>query len=208
MYSREHRHLMELIFLGTGAGAPTPQRNVAAVVLRLPQRPDLWLFDCGEATQHRFMASPVSMARVRRIFLSHLHGDHVFGLPGFIATRGMGGVMTSLDVYGPVGTRALVETVLAATSTWVPYPLTIHEIQPGVILDDGAFSVRCAAQSHGIPCFAYRVDEQDQAGHLDAARAHERGVPAGPMLGELKRGQSVRHDGVARRRSRSHHSRT
>src|SRR5688500_17306549 len=97
---------MQLIFLGTGAGAPALGRNVASIAMRLTQRSDLWLFDCGEATQHQFMRSPVSIAQVRRIFISHLHGDHVFGLPGLLASRGLGGIRTPLDIYGPKGLRS------------------------------------------------------------------------------------------------------
>src|SRR5688572_23047499 len=152
---------MQLTFLGTGAGAPSPGRNVAAVALRLPQRSDVWLFDCGEATQHQFMRSPASMAQVRRIFISHLHGDHVFGLPGFLATRGLGGVRTPLDIYGPSGTRAFLDSVIAATSTWIPFPFAVHDIEPGEILDDAGFRVRCARLVHGIESLGYRVDEPD-----------------------------------------------
>jgi ribonuclease Z len=185
---------MQITFLGTGAGIPSLRRNVAAMALRLPQRSDLWLFDCGEATQHRFMASPVSMGQVRRIFISHLHGDHVFGLPGFLATRGLGGLRTPVDVYGPKGIGAFVDAALTATSTWVPYELTIHEIAPGDVIDDDGFTVRCAALAHGVPCLGYRVDEPQQTGRFDVERAAELGVPPGPLFGALKRGESVTLD--------------
>ena len=182
---------MQLTFLGTGAGAPSPQRNVAAVALRLPQRSEVWLFDCGEATQHRLMASPVSIGQITRIFISHLHGDHVFGLPGLLATRGLGGLRTPIDIYGPRGLRAFLDGVLSTTTTWVPYPLGIHEVEPGDIFDDGGFRVRCAPLVHGVECLGYRVDEHTLPGRLDADRAAELGVPNGPLLGRLKRGESV-----------------
>jgi ribonuclease Z len=185
---------MQIIFLGTGAGVPSPRRNVAAVVLRLSQRSDIWLFDCGEATQHRFMTGPVSMGSVRRIFISHLHGDHVFGLPGFLATRGLGGIRTPIDIYGPAGLRTFLEGVLASTTTWVPYPLAIHEVAPGVILDDDGVTVRCAELVHGVPCLGYRVDEPSMPGRFDVERARDLGVPPGPLSGRLKRGETVTLD--------------
>jgi ribonuclease Z len=182
---------MQLTFLGTGAGIPSPRRNVAGIAVRLSQRSDIWLLDCGEATQHRFMASPVSMGQVARIFISHLHGDHVFGLPGFLATRGLGGLRTPLDIYGPPGLRAFLDAVLAATTTWIPYPLSIHEVEPGPVLEDDGFRVRCAALVHGVPCLGYRIDEPREPGRFDAARAAQLGIPPGPVIGRLKRGETV-----------------
>lgn len=182
---------MQLHFLGTGAGIPSPRRNVAAVALRLSQRPDVWLFDCGEATQHRFMASSVSMGQLTRVFISHLHGDHVFGLPGLIASRGLGGLRTPLSIFGPPGIKAFLDQVLASTTTWVPYELTVHEVEPGLILDDGGFTVHCAKLEHGVTCMGYRVAEPDQPGRFDVARAAELGIAPGPIYGRLKNGEAV-----------------
>lgn len=185
---------MQIIFLGTGAGSPSPQRNVAAIALRPTQRSDAWLFDCGEATQHQIMQSTITLAQVRRIFISHLHGDHVFGLPGFLATRGLSGVRSPIDIYGPKGTRAYLEGVLAATSTWTPFEMRMHDIEPGHVLDDGGIRVRCARLEHGIESLGYRVDEPDELGHFDAARAAQLGVPPGPLFGRLKSGEDVTLD--------------
>jgi ribonuclease Z len=182
---------MHVTFLGTGAGVPTPRRNVAAVALRLPQSSETWLFDCGEGTQHRFMRSSASMGQVTRIFISHLHGDHVFGLPGLLATRGLSGLRSPVEIYGPRGIRTFLEGALASTSTWIPYPLTIAEVVPGRVLADGELVVTCAALRHGVQCLGYRVDERDHVGHFDAERASALGVPEGPLFGRLKRGEAV-----------------
>ena len=75
---------MQVTFLGTSSGVPTRARNVSAVALRLPQRSELWLFDCGEGTQHQFLRSDLRLSQLRRVFVTHMHGDHVFGLPGLL----------------------------------------------------------------------------------------------------------------------------
>ncbi|KJS95419.1 ribonuclease Z, partial [Salmonella enterica subsp. enterica serovar Heidelberg str. SARA36] len=82
---------MELIFLGTSAGVPTRSRNVTAILLHLqhPTQPGVWLFDCGEGTQHQMLNTAFHPGKLERIFISHLHGDHLFGLPGLLCSRSM-----------------------------------------------------------------------------------------------------------------------
>ena len=89
---------MELIFLGTSAGVPTRSRNVTAILLDLkhPTRGGLWLFDCGEGTQHQLLHTSYHPGKVDKIFITHLHGDHLFGLPGLLCSRSMAGSMTEI----------------------------------------------------------------------------------------------------------------
>ena len=186
---------MELTFLGTGSAMPTRQRNVSAVVLRLAERRELWLFDCGEATQHQLLRTPLRPPQIRRIFITHLHGDHLYGLPGLLTSLSMLGLETPVDVYGPRGLAEVVDVTLRAAHAGCTYPLAVHELDPGVVVDegerDGALRVRCLPLAHGIPCFGFRVEESPRPGRLDAARAAALGVTSGPDLGTLKRGGTV-----------------
>ena len=93
---------LQVTFLGTSSGVPTRARNVSAVALRLPQRSEMWLFDCGEGTQHQFLRSELRLSQLRRVFVTHMHGDHVFGLPGLLASLGLAGNSNEgVDLYGP-----------------------------------------------------------------------------------------------------------
>lgn len=105
---------MELIFLGTSAGVPTRTRNVTAILLNLqhPTQSGLWLFDCGEGTQHQLLHTAFNPGKLDKIFISHLHGDHLFGLPGLLCSRSMSGIIQPLTIYGPHGIREFVETAL------------------------------------------------------------------------------------------------
>lgn len=79
---------MELIFLGTGAGMPSKQRNTSSVVLNLvEERGTYWLIDCGEATQHQLLYTSLKPRRIEKIFITHMHGDHIYGLPGLLGSR-------------------------------------------------------------------------------------------------------------------------
>jgi len=190
---------MELTFLGTGSAMPTRQRSMSAVALRLAERREVWLFDCGEGTQHQLLRTPLRPPQIRRIFLTHLHGDHLYGLPGLLTSLSMLGVETPVDLYGPAGLGEVVEVTLRAAHAGCTFQLTVHELAPGLVLDEGkaegALRVRCLPLLHGVPCFGFRVEEAPRAGRLDAERAAALGVVSGPDLGTLKRGGTVVVDG-------------
>ena len=122
---------MELIFLGTSAGVPTRSRNVTAILLDLkhPTRGGLWLFDCGEGTQHRVLETTIKPRKIKRLFITHLHGDHIFGLPGFLSSRAFQAneEQTDLDIYGPIGIRSYVLSSLRSSGSHFPYHIHFHE---------------------------------------------------------------------------------
>ncbi len=187
---------MQVTFLGTSSGVPTRGRNVSAVALRLPQRAELWLFDCGEGTQHQFLRSDLRVSQLRRVFVTHMHGDHVFGLPGLLASLGLAGTCPGIDLYGPDRLRDYLEGVLHTSSTRIGYPLRQHRVRPAAtsgepLLDDGEITVRCTPLTHRVPAYAYRVDQKPRAGRFDVERAKALGIPPGPIYADLKRGRNV-----------------
>lgn len=184
---------MEFIFLGTSAGVPTRSRNVTAILLNLqhPTQPGLWLFDCGEGTQHQMLSTAFNPGKLERIFISHLHGDHLFGLPGLLCSRSMAGNPHPLTIYGPKGLREFTETALRLSGSWTDYPLEIIEITAGEILDDGLRKVTAYTLEHPLECYGYRVEEHDKPGALDAKALKAAGVKPGPHFQDLKAGKSV-----------------
>ena len=183
---------MRITFLGTSAGVPTRARNVSCVALRLPQRGEAWLFDCGEGTQQQLLRSDLNISQVTRIFVTHLHGDHVYGLMGLLATCGMSGHAARVDLYGPRGLEQYVADVSRRTQLHTSYPLEVHTVaEPGLVFEDEGFKVTCAPLKHRLPAFGYRVDEKDRPGHFDVERARAAGIPPGPLYGRLKRGERV-----------------
>lgn len=183
---------MELWFLGTSAGMPIRERNVTSVVLRLTQCDGaLWMFDCGEGTQHQLLKTPYKLSRLRKLFITHLHGDHVFGIPGLLSSRSSLGGHEPLEIYGPQGLRELIETTLRLTETNPEFPMQIKEITGGTVMEDDAMKVEAAELDHRIACFGYRVMEQPRKGVLKKDRLMEIGVPPGPLYGLLKAGEDV-----------------
>jgi ribonuclease Z len=182
---------LQIVFLGTSAGVPTRARNVSCVALRLPQRGETWLFDCGEGTQHQILKSNVKFSQITRIFITHLHGDHLFGLMGLLATCGMAGHAEHISLYGPPGLEDYVRENSSLSETRFSYPVETHTVKGGTIYEDDEFIVKCNALKHRVKTFGYRVEEKDRPGHFDVEQAAALGIPAGPIYGRLKRGEQV-----------------
>ncbi len=182
---------MQLTFLGTSAGVPTRRRNVSALALRPRELGEWLLFDCGEATQHQIMKSPLSLFRLRRIFLTHLHGDHLYGLFGLLASRGMLQAQTALEIYGPPGTRLLLTTVMQASQLHLPYPLESIEVRGEERFEFGAYRIETVPLSHSVPCYGYVYIEAPRPGRFDPDAARRLGLPEGPLYGRLQRGESL-----------------
>lgn len=183
---------MELVFLGTGAGVPAKERNVSAVALQLLQeRGATWLFDCGEATQHQILYTAIRPRRLEKIFITHLHGDHIFGLPGLLGSRSFQGGTTELTLYGPKGIREFIETSLTVSYTRLKYELKVVEIDEGIIFEDRQFRVIAKQLNHGIPSYGYRIEEKDLPGPLLVDKLIEANIPPGSIYQQIKEGKTV-----------------
>lgn len=186
------RKRVELTLLGTGAGRPSRLRNVTSMALKLPSpSTSVWLFDAGEGTQHKLLDTPIKLNRIDRIFITHLHGDHVFGLPGLLSTRAYDGGVDPVTIYGPPGLQKMVETLFTVSGTHIAYDIHYVETVEGVLFDDGHYRVEAAALEHRVPCFGYRITECDRPGRLDVEKLQAAQVPAGPLYGRLKAGNDI-----------------
>jgi ribonuclease Z len=182
---------VQITFLGTSSGVPTRSRNVSSVALRLPQRAEVWLFDCGEGTQHQLLRSDLKTSQLRRIFITHMHGDHIFGLMGLLASCGLAGNTERVDIYGPPGLEDYLRASEKYSRTHFSFPLKVHTVHPGIVYDDEDFTVSCAPLKHRVPAFGYRIAEKDRPGRFDVEKAKALGIPPGPVYGQLKQGKTV-----------------
>ena len=184
---------MELQFLGTGAGVPAKMRNVSSIALKLlDERNEIWLFDCGEATQQQILNTTIRPGKIKKIFITHLHGDHIFGLPGLLTSRSFQGGEDELIVYGPKGIKRFIDASISVSYSKLGYPLKVVEFEEdGVLFSDQQFRVETMKLEHGIPSYGFRITEADQIGELKAEELRAIGVPFGPVFGRLKRGEVV-----------------
>ncbi|KRL03223.1 ribonuclease Z [Liquorilactobacillus capillatus] len=186
---------MELEFLGTGAGSPAKTRNVTGIALKLLEEiNEIWLFDVGEGTQHQILRTTIRPRKIRRIFITHLHGDHIFGLPGFLSSRSFQGAQKNepLTIYGPKGLQDFVQASLRVSQTKLSYRINFVVLNSEeTIFEDDHFRVVTKYLDHRIECFGFRVEEKDYPGELMVDKLRAEHVPAGPLYGQLKAGQTV-----------------
>lgn len=179
---------MQITFLGTAGSWPTRERNASAIALDLDS--EVVLLDCAEGTQRQFFQSPISFMRVRRIFLTHFHGDHFLGVPGLIQSMCLNNRSEPLDIYGPRETLRNVDAILHLGHFTLKFPVTPHELAPGDDLDLGEYTVRTAKAQHSIPTLAYRIEEKGKRGRFDGEKARALGIK-GRDFARLEAGESV-----------------
>ncbi|MDE1465962.1 ribonuclease Z [Spartinivicinus poritis] len=185
---------MKITFLGTSAGIPTKQRNVTGIAVQPYQQADWWLVDCGEGTQHQLLYTPFSLSRLTTIFITHLHGDHCYGLPGLLATRALQGGSQNLPLtlIGPAGIKPLIEGICQHTQLYLNFSLNIIEVNsvPTTLTID-QHQVDVVPMEHNITSYGYLISPPDIPGHLNATKAKALGIPPGPIYQQLKQGKRV-----------------
>ena len=182
---------MQLTFLGTSAGKPTKDRNVSAVGLEFSQDDKWYLFDCGEATQHQIMKSRLSSGKLATIFITHLHGDHYFGLPGLLSSKKLDASVRPLSIYGPKGIKRCIECVMNVSFENLGYTLDIIEFDANDTFVFDKFSLKVLALEHSVESFAFYIKENDMTNKIDEEKLKAIGVEPSALYGELQRGNSV-----------------
>lgn len=186
---------MEILFLGTGAGVPSKGRNVSSLALKLlNELNETWLFDCGEGTQHQILKTTLKPGKVKNIFITHMHGDHIFGLPGFLSSRSFqGGDNQPITIYGPPGIDAYIQSALKYSKSNLLYKVNIVELDPngGVINLAKGWKVTYLPLEHSILSFGFRIEEPDSTGELLVDKLKEYKIPNGPLFGKLKKGETI-----------------
>jgi len=185
---------MKVTFLGTSGAIPTTERNPSALLIA--REGERLLFDCGEGTQRQMMRYGTGFG-VEHVFVTHLHGDHVLGLPGLTQTWEFNDREAPLAVHAPSGTRTRIESLLGATGGRLSYPVRVTQVTPGdVVLDREAYEVRAFGVDHRTEAVGYALVEDKRKGRFDRKTAEEEfGIPPGPKYSRLHEGEPVEHDG-------------
>jgi ribonuclease Z len=179
---------LELLFLGTAGSAPTASRSTSSTLVR--RGGDRLLVDCGEGTQRQLLRSEAGLVDLEHVLLTHLHADHVLGLPGMLKTFALRGRDLPIVVYGPRGTGALLRA-LGVVIGRLTYELRVVELRPGEMVERDGYRLVAFEVKHGGNALGYALREDGRPGRFDVAAADALGVPDGPARGALQRGEGV-----------------
>jgi len=148
--------MLAVTILGNNSAIPAHGRHPTSQVITTSE--DLLLFDCGEGTQIQIMNYKIKRSRINHIFISHLHGDHYFGLIGLLSSFALLGRIQPLHVYGPAPLESLIQTQFQLSDTHLPYELSFHAIQEdGLLLETRHYTVSCFSTKHRIECRGFMV---------------------------------------------------
>ena len=181
-----------VIFLGTSAAIPRAGRQLPSIIFTA--HGSTILLDAGEGTQYSLEKYRISPLKIDAILITHLHGDHVLGLPGLIQSMAMYGRTRPLTIIGPPGIHELLSTT-AKTTHWLPqYPLMIIETSPWekIKLPNKIEVLTYPVKHRGITAYGYRVWEPPSKPKIDLNAAARLGLKPGPLLGKLQRGETIK----------------
>ncbi len=181
---------MRVITLGTSGAIPTLRRGLPAVALQ--REGELFLFDCGEGTQMQMMKAKLSISKLERIFISHLHGDHVVGLPGLLMSLAQVSRQRPIFIYGPAGIKNYVLANKKHLNFYCEYEIILEEINEGIIAEEGEYRFEAVPLDHNHLSLGYALIEKNRPGKFLLEKARDLGVEEGPPFGKLQRGEDIK----------------
>jgi ribonuclease Z len=183
---------LSIFFAGTAGSVPTARRGLPATLIR--RGADKVLIDCGEGTQRQLIRS-VGLPDLTEVFLTHLHTDHWLGLPGMLKSFDLRERTAPLTIFGPPGTKALLDTVQRTVFGRLKYRFRVVDLEPDAIVEFDGYEIHALRVRHRGEAYGYALIEEDRPGRFDAELAAKLGVAPGPDFGRLQRGETV--NGVA-----------
>ncbi|WP_151715336.1 ribonuclease Z [Acinetobacter sp. TUM15071] len=185
--------MLHFTFLGTSSGVPTLTRNVSALAIRNSKNKDWILVDAGEGTQHRIQQAKLSLQSLVAICITHVHGDHCYGLVGLLASAGMNARTTPLTIIAPKEIQQWIEATAQLTDLHLPYPLNFIDVNEAtqILQITDELSIQAHPLSHRVPSFAFSIIAQYIQKKLDTQALIQLGVAKGKVWGDLQQGLDV-----------------
>jgi ribonuclease Z len=182
---------LKVVFLGTAGSVPTPKRSLPAVLIQ--RNGEQIMFDCGEGAQRQMMKAKTGFHRKMKVFITHMHGDHILGLPGLLQTMALLDRERKFDVYGPAGIKRFLEDIRETVQFVLTFPVEIHEIyEPGIVCEEQEYAVQAVWANHVIPSLAYALAEKPRPGKFYPEKAKALGIPEGTLWSKLQHGHEVK----------------
>jgi ribonuclease Z len=182
---------LSVVFLGTSGSVPTPKRALPAIAIQ--RKDEIILFDCGEGLQRQMIQAGIGFHKKMKVLITHMHGDHVLGLPGLLQTMSLLEREKKLDIYGPIGIKAFVEAMKQTVQFVLTFPVDVYEIEDeGIVCREKEYEIYAKWVEHVIPSLAYALVEKPRPGRFFPEKAKRLGVEEGHLWAKLQLGESVR----------------
>ncbi|MCW4046424.1 MAG: ribonuclease Z [Candidatus Bathyarchaeota archaeon] len=182
---------IRVLFLGTAGSVPTLERSLPAVLVQRGN--EQFMFDCGEGVQRQMLRAKTGFHKKMKIFISHMHGDHVLGLPGLLQTMALMDRQRKLEVYGPEGIANFLQCVKETLQFGLTFPVEIREIyNASIVCDEEEYTVLAVGSNHVMPSLAYALVEKPRPGKFYPEKARALGVPEGELWSKLQSGYEVK----------------
>lgn len=180
---------LEVFVLGTSGMQPLPNRFLTSAAVR--REGEIFLFDCGEGTQVSLKMLNLHWKRISRIFISHMHADHVTGLPGLLMLSSQVDRTEPLYIYGPAKLKEYIDANRKLLDMYINYEIRFVQTEPGIVYENKDLTVEAVPLLHTKPCFGYVLTEKDRPGEFSVDNAKALNIPMGPMWGRLQKGETV-----------------
>ncbi len=181
-----------ITFLGTGQAIPTKSRNHTGILLN--HGAENILVDCGEGMQRQFRIAGINPCSLTRLFITHWHGDHILGIPGLLQTLAMNNYNKTLHIYGPYKTELYMHQLMSLFAISRELKIKIHEVKPGIIVEEKDFFIAAEEMQHSVPCLAYSFVEKEKL-RIDKAKLKKLKIPPSPLLKKLQQGEDIEFNG-------------
>ncbi|MCQ2056334.1 MAG: ribonuclease Z [archaeon] len=182
--------MFDILFVGTGASVPSKTKALPCIAIR--QDNHITMFDCGEGSQRQMLGSRFSIMKIENIFITHLHGDHILGVPGLVQTMNLLGRVKPISIYGPIGTKLSITHLLNACNEELGFNINLIETKSGDKFDINYASISTIKTEHSVPSVGYIYKEPDSRGLFDVKKALKLGLSPGPDFAKIEMGKIVR----------------
>lgn len=180
---------LKIIILGTSGGIPTVERNLPAIAIKKDR--EIILFDCAESTQRQMGKAKLSVSRISKIFVTHLHGDHIMGIPGILQTLSLLNRNKPLYLFGPNGLMDFITAIKKTVEFTLTFDIYVKEAAEGVIYETNDYYIECVKTRHTNSSFAYAFVEKDRPGKFHPNKALALRIPMGPLWKKLQQGETI-----------------
>ncbi len=180
---------MKLVYLGTSAAQPTPERGLSCICLE--KDGEILMFDAGEGAQISYLKSGLGWNKKMKIMVTHLHGDHCIGILGLLQTMTLQNRTESIEIYGPDGIEEFIAANIKILNFGLSFPVIITAVRDGIVIDEKTYTISACEADHSVKSYSYLFQEKDKPGKFFPEKAKILGVPEGELWHKLQIGQDI-----------------